>query len=47
MILGDADQRQMPGVECAHGRHERDRFSSLPPSGDLRPEVVYRSDRCG
>jgi hypothetical protein len=34
--LGDGNQRQMPGVQRAHGGHQRDGVSGLPPFGDLR-----------
>ena len=48
VALGDGDQRQMPGMERAHGRHQRHGLSRSPPFGDLRPQVLcgsYSRDR--
>ena len=44
VALGDGDQRQMPGMERAHGRHQRNGLAGLPPFGDLSPQVLYGSD---
>jgi hypothetical protein len=31
-------ERKMPGVQRAHGRHERDRFAGRPPPRHVPPQ---------
>src|SRR4029078_1681940 len=43
LTLSERDQREMSGVERAHGGDERDAFAGLAPRGDMGPQIRDRA----